>query len=197
MTHGSQEMGNGLADVLFGKVNPAGRLVQTWPQSITQLPPMMDYDIRHGRTYMYFKDTPLFPFGFGLSYTTFAYCNLKVSSNSMPADGEIKISVDVKNTGMMAGDEVVQLYVRFPDSKVERPVKQLKAFTRTPVNKGETKTVTLNLKAEDLAYWNEKEHAFQVGTGNGGTYDRRILTGYPAKKNNNNNTLIILYKIYN
>jgi beta-glucosidase len=165
MTHGSQEMGNGLADVLFGKVNPAGRLVQTWPQSITQLPPMMDYDIRHGRTYMYFKDTPLFPFGFGLSYTTFGYSNLKVSSNSMAADGEIKISVDVKNTGMMAGDEVVQLYVRFPDSKVERPVKQLKAFTRTPVNKGETKTVSLNLKAEDLAYWNEKDHKFTVEPG--------------------------------
>lgn len=165
MTHGSQEMGNGLADVLFGKVNPAGRLVQTWPQSITQLPPMMDYDIRHGRTYMYFKDTPLFPFGYGLSYTTFAYSNLKVGSSSMPANGEIKISVEIKNSGMMAGDEVVQLYVRFPDSKVERPVKQLKSFSRIPVNKGETKTVIMNLKAEDLAYWNEKDHKFTVESG--------------------------------
>ena len=166
MTHGSQEMGNGLADVLFGKVNPAGRLVQTWPRSITQLPPMMDYDIRHGRTYMYFKDSPLFPFGFGLSYTTFAWSNLKVSSNMMKANGEVKISVDVKNTGMMAGDEVVQVYVRFPDSKVERPGRQLKAFARVPVGKGETKTVTLNLKAEDLAYWNEKDHQFNVEPGN-------------------------------
>lgn len=162
MTHGSQEMGNGLADIIFGKANPAGRLVQTWPQSITQLPPMMDYDIRHGRTYMYFKDSPLFPFGFGLSYTSFAYSNLKVSSNSMPANGEVKISVDVKNTGMMAGDEVVQVYVRFTDSGIERPARQLKAFARVPVNKGETKTVTLNLKAEDLAYWNEKDHKFTV-----------------------------------
>ena len=165
MTHGSQEMGNGLADVIFGNVNPAGRLVQTWPRSITQLPPMMDYDIRHGRTYMYFKDSPLFPFGFGLSYTTFAWSNLKVSSNSMQANGNVKISVDVKNTGMMAGDEVIQVYVRFPDSKVERPAKQLKAFARVPVSKGETKTVLLNLKAEDLAYWNEKDHKFTVEPG--------------------------------
>ena len=69
ITHNSQEMGNGLADVIFGKVNPAGRLVQTWPKSITQLPPIMDYNIRNGRTYMYFKDTPLYPFGYGLSYS--------------------------------------------------------------------------------------------------------------------------------
>jgi beta-glucosidase len=159
-------MGNGLADVLFGKVNPAGRLVQTWPQSITQLPPMMDYDIRHGRTYMYFKDSPLFPFGFGLSYTTFAWSNLKVSSDVMQAYGEVKVSVDIKNTGTMAGDEVVQVYTRFTDSKIERPARQLKAFTRVPVGKGETKTVTLNLKAEDLAYWNEKDHKFTVEPGN-------------------------------
>jgi beta-glucosidase len=165
MTHGSQEMGNGLADVIFGKVNPAGRLVQTWPRSITQLPPIMDYDIRHGRTYMYFKDSPLFPFGFGMSYTTFAYSNLKVSSNTLPAKGNIRISVELKNTGMMAGDEVVQVYVRFPESKIERPSRQLKAFTRVPVGKGETTTVTLNLKAEDLAYWNVNDHKFTVEPG--------------------------------
>jgi beta-glucosidase len=165
MTHGSQEMGNGLADIIFGKENPAGRLVQTWPRSIDQFPPMMDYDIRHGRTYMYFKDTPLYPFGFGLSYTTFAYSNLKVSSNSVPANGEVKVSVDIKNTGKMAGDEVVQVYTRYTDSRIERPARQLKAFTRVPVSMGETKTVTLILKAEDLAYWDEKEHKFSVEAG--------------------------------
>jgi beta-glucosidase len=165
MTHGSQEMGNGLADVIFGKVNPAGRLVQTWPASITQLPPMMDYNIRHGRTYMYFNNTPLYPFGFGLSYTSFSYSNLKFNSNVMMPDGKIEISVDLKNTGMRDGEEVVQVYARFPDSKTERPAKQLKAFARVPVLKGETKTVLLNLKAEDLAYWNEKEHKFTVETG--------------------------------
>jgi beta-glucosidase len=100
-----------------------------------------------------------------LSYTSFIYSNLTVSSNIIPPNGEIKISVDVKNTGMMAGDEVIQVYVRFPDSKVGRPARQLKAFARVPVGKGETKTVSLILKAEDLAYWNEKDRKFTVEPG--------------------------------
>jgi beta-glucosidase len=165
MTHCSEEMGNGLADVIFGRINPAGRLVQTWPRSITQLPPIMDYDIRHGRTYMYFREDPLFPFGYGLSYTSFTYSNLNVNSPVLQVQGELKVSVDVKNTGNLAGDEVVQLYVRFPDSKTDRPAKQLKGFTRVGINRGETKTVTLNLQAKDLAYWNEKEHRFAVEPG--------------------------------
>lgn len=165
MTHNSQEMGNGLADVLFGKVNPAGRLVQTWPRSITQLPSIMDYNIMNGRTYMYFKDTPLFPFGYGLSYSTFQYSNLKVSSTLLPEDSEIKITVDVKNNGPMDGDEVIQLYVSYPDSKVDRPLRQLKGFVRTNIRAGETKKVTLSLKGEDLAYWNEKSSTFYVEPG--------------------------------
>lgn len=165
ITHNSQEMGNGLADVIFGKVNPAGRLNQTWPWSITQLPPLMDYNIRNGRTYMYAKETPLFPFGYGLSYSTFSYANLKTSASILPADGRIKVTVDVKNTGKYNGEEVVQLYLRCIDSKVERPVKQLRAFARIPVNAGETKTVTLTLNGEDLAYWDEKTHAFKVEPG--------------------------------
>src|SRR5689334_6527854 len=88
----SQEEGNALAGVLFGNYNPAGRLVQTWPKSLAQLPPMMDYDLRHGRTYMYFRDTPLYPFGYGLSYTSFEYRNLKTSSSATPADGAIHVS---------------------------------------------------------------------------------------------------------
>jgi beta-glucosidase len=165
MTHASQETGNGLAEVLFGKVNPAGRLVQTWPSSITQLPSMMDYDIRHGRTYMYFKEKPLYPFGYGLSYTSFAYSNLTTDLNEIGKEGAVKITADVKNTGKVDGEEVVQLYVRFPDSKVERPLKQLKGFTRVAIKAGETKKVTLNLKASDLAYWDEKKHAFVVEPG--------------------------------
>jgi beta-glucosidase len=165
MTHNSQEMGNGLADVIFGKVNPAGRLVQTWPGSITQLPPMMDYNIRNGRTYMYFKDTPLYPFGFGLSYTSFVYANLKVSAPVLPAGGDIQVTMDIKNVGKYSGDEVVQLYVRYLDSSVERPLKQLKGFIRIPVNAGETRNITIALKGEDMAYWNEKNHAFKVEPG--------------------------------
>jgi beta-glucosidase len=162
ITHNSQEMGNGLADVIFGKVNPAGRLVQTWPKSITQLPPMMDYDITNGRTYMYFKEMPLFPFGYGLSYSSFVYSNLKFGSPFLPEDGEIKISFDVKNNGSMDGDEVVQLYVGYPESKVKRPVLQLRGFDRVFIKAGETKNITLSLKAEDLAYWNEESHAFKT-----------------------------------
>jgi beta-glucosidase len=164
MTHNSQEMGNGLADVIFGKVNPAGRLVQTWPKSITQLPAIMDYNIRNGRTYMYFKGTPLYPFGYGLSYSSFEYSNLNTAS-ILPEDGSLKVLFDVKNTGEYDGDEVVQLYVRYLNSSVERPDKQLKSFARIPVRAGENKSVTLTIKAEDLAYWDEKKHSFIVEPG--------------------------------
>jgi beta-glucosidase len=134
ITHCSQEEGNALADVLFGDINPGGRLVQTWPDSSAHLPPMMDYNIRHGRTYMYFKGKPLYPFGFGLSYTTFQYSNLKTNTNKLDINGELTVSVDVKNTGSRTGDEVVQLYVKHLKSKVERPDKELKGFKRIALN---------------------------------------------------------------
>ena len=153
MALNSQEEGRALASVLFGDYNPAGRLVQTWPRSLAQLPPMMDYDIRHGRTYMYFDGKPLYPFGYGLSYTTFTYRDLKTSTPSLPAAGAIDVSVRVKNTGKRAGDEVVQLYVRHIDSAVSRPLKELKAFTRVHLRAKEEKTVTLSLPASRLAYW--------------------------------------------
>lgn len=99
MAHSSQDEGTALAKVLFGAYNPGGHLVTTWPKSIDQLPPMMDYNIRHGSTYMYFKGEPLYPFGFGLSYSTFRYANLKTSSAQLEKDGTITVSVDVTNTG--------------------------------------------------------------------------------------------------
>jgi beta-glucosidase len=154
----SQEEGHALATVLFGDYNPAGRLVQTWPKSLEQLPPMMDYDIRHGRTYMYFRDTPLYPFGYGLSYTTFAYRDLKVSASP----GTIDVTVAVKNTGGHAGDEVVQLYVKHLDSGVSRPLKELKAFTRVHLASQEEKTVKLSLPASRLAYWNADTNRWVV-----------------------------------
>jgi beta-glucosidase len=112
MTHNAQEMGTAIADVLFGDYNPGGRLVQTWPKSLDQVPAMMDYDIRHGRTYMYFKGDPLYPFGYGLSYTTFRYSKLRVSARQLAAKGNVTVSVDVTNTGTRQGDEVVELYVK-------------------------------------------------------------------------------------
>jgi beta-glucosidase len=165
LTHNSQELGSALADVLFGDFNPGGRLTQTWPKSLDQLPPMMDYNIRNGRTYMYFKGQPLYPFGFGLSYSTFEYSNLKLSSKDLKKDGNITVSVDVKNTSGREGDEVVQLYVKHLKSAVQRPLKELKGFTRTPIKAGESKTVQIILNAKDLAYWDEKKHAFAVESG--------------------------------
>ena len=165
LTQNSEELGNALADVLFGDFNPAGRLVQTWPKSLEQLPPMMDYDIRHGRTYLYFKGEPLYPFGYGLSYTTFKYSNLKTSAPSLAKDGSVTVSVDVKNSGRRAGDEVVQLYVRHLNSSVPRPVQELRGFKRVALQSGESKTVEISLSAKSLAYWNTNRHAFVLESG--------------------------------
>ncbi|MFL6253680.1 MAG: glycoside hydrolase family 3 C-terminal domain-containing protein, partial [Pyrinomonadaceae bacterium] len=162
LTHNSQEEGHALADVLFGDYNPAGRLVQTWPASVEQLPPMMDYDIRHGRTYMYFRGAPLYPFGYGLSYTTFAYSNLRTSSRTIPVGGSVNVTFDLKNTGTRAGEEVVQLYVMHRNSSVERPSKELKGFARVALQPGETKRVTLKLDVKQLAYWDVKQKRFIV-----------------------------------
>jgi len=161
MTHNSEEQGDGLADVLFGDYNPAGRLSQTWVASMDQLPPMMDYNIRHGRTYMYLGGRPLYAFGYGLSYTTFAYSNLRVSSGHLAKNVTVTVSVDVKNTGARDGDEVVQMYVAHVGSAVARSQQELKGFRRAMVRAGETKTVTMPLKASALAYWDGKGFAVE------------------------------------
>lgn len=162
MTHNAQEEGTAIADALFGDINPAGRLVQTWPKSLDQVPPMMDYNIRNGRTHMYFKGEPLYPFGYGLSYTTFKYSNLKLSTARLPKTGDVTVSVDVKNTGSRTGDEVVQLYVAHLNSKVERARQELKGFKRITIQPNETRTITFAVKAADLAYWNEKQNQWVV-----------------------------------
>jgi beta-glucosidase len=161
LTHSGQETGTALAGALLGDFNPGGKLTQTWPRSMDQLPPMMDYDIRHGRTYMYFKGNPLFPFGYGLSYTTFTYSNLRFSSPKLKANGSVTIGFDLTNSGSRAGDEVAQLYVRYLDSKVERPMKQLKGFQRVALKPGEIQTLSFTLKGSDLAYWDENSQKSQ------------------------------------
>lgn len=161
----SQELGNGVAYILFGEVSPAGRLVQTWSASIDHLLPILDYNIRNGRTYMYDTHEPLFPFGHGLSYTSFDYTDLNPERNTI-ADGEvINLSLTVKNTGTMSSDEVVQLYVSFPDSKVKRAVMSLKGFKRVHIPAGETVTVTLPLEADELRYWDTEKNAFVLEKG--------------------------------
>ena len=162
MTHNSQEEGHGLADVLFGDYSPAGRLTQTWPTGDAQLLPIMDYDLTHGRTYMYAKDKPLYPFGYGLSYTTFTYEGLNLSAPSVAADGKIQVAVKVKNTGTRASDEVVEMYVQHLGSMVERPKLELKGFQRVRIGPGAEKEVTLELKPRDLAYWDQVRHAWRV-----------------------------------
>ena len=164
MTHSGQESGTALAGALFGDFNPGGKLTQTWPQSMAQLPPMMDYDIRHGRTYMYFKQKPLFPFGYGLSYTDFRFANLQVDAPKLKSDGSVTLSFDLSNQGQREGDEAVQLYVRYLDSKVERPLKQLRNFKRVTLNAGENQTVQFVLRGSDLAYWAEEKGGVFQGT---------------------------------
>jgi len=162
ITHNSQEEGHGLADVLFGDYSPAGRLTQTWPTGDAQLLPLMDYNLLHGRTYLYSKEKPLYPFGFGLSYTSFAYEGLSLSAPTVAPDGAVDVTVKVKNTGKRASDEVVQLYVQHLGSAVERPQLELKGFKRVRIEAGVEQDVTLQLKPRDLAYWDEAKHVWKV-----------------------------------
>ena len=162
MVHNSQEEGHGLADVLFGDYSPAGRLTQTWPTGDAQLLPIMDYNLLDGRTYMYSKQKPLYPFGYGLSYTTFSYEGIKLSASAMNADGSVQVTVKVKNTGPRAGDEVVQMYVQHQGSVVTRPQLELKSFKRVRIEAGAEQDVTMNLKARDLAYWDTPNHQWRV-----------------------------------
>ena len=117
------------------------------------------------RTYRYFKGQPLYGFGYGLSYTTFKYSGLKLSANQIKTNGQVNVTVDVTNAGKRAGDEVVQLYVHQPKSSGKRPAKELRGFQRISLQPGETRTVTLALPAEKLAFWDETTHGFRVEPG--------------------------------
>jgi beta-glucosidase len=165
-THAGQETGNAVADVLFGDYNPSGRLTQTWYRSAADLPDILDYDIiKSDRTYQYFKGSPLYPIGHGLSYTEFRYGNVRLADPTVDARGTVKLSVDVTNTGSRAGAEVVQLYTHAQKSRVKQPIKQLKAFQRVQLAPGQRKTVTLAVKASDLAFWDVTRSRFVVESG--------------------------------
>lgn len=158
ITHNSEEQGDALADVLFGDYNPAGRLTQTWPASLSQLPPMMDYNLRDGRTYLYSTAQPLYPFGFGLSYTTFGYRGLEVRQTG----AQLHVSFTLSNDGGRDGDEVVQVYAHHVDSRVSRPIQQLVAFQRVHLSSGAKQTVTFDVPLKQLAYWDTPEQKFVV-----------------------------------
>jgi beta-glucosidase len=165
VSQSGQEMGNAMADAIFGNISPAGRLVQTWISSIDQLPPILDYNIRNGRTYMYEKNVPLYPFGYGLTYTSFKYSGLKSEKNSLKINEVVNVTFNLQNTGNFDSDEVTQLYVSFPESKVDRPRIALKGFKRVFISKGETVKVSIPLKASDLTYWDIDKHAFVLEKG--------------------------------
>lgn len=164
-----QQGGHAIAGVLFGDVNPSGRLPLTFPAAEADLPPFdsvslaVTYDYFHG--YRWLDRTgvaPLFPFGFGLSYTSFAYANLHVSRSVLAPGGRVRVSVDVTNTGAVAGDEVVQLYVSYAGSAVDRAERDLKAFARIHLEPGETRRVPLDVRAADLTYWDTTANAWKL-----------------------------------
>lgn len=160
LTQCSQELGHAVSDVIFGHYNPAGRLTQTWVKNITDLPHMMDYDITHGRTYMYFKEKPLYPFGYGLSYTRFNYSGTALNDRVIERGDTLRVCFNLKNSGDMDGDEVVQLYVSARKHTDKDPIKQLKAFQRISLRKGETEKVELTVPYTELQVWDEKQNRF-------------------------------------
>lgn len=160
LTQCSQELGHAVSDVIFGHYNPAGRLTQTWVKNITDLPHMMDYDITHGRTYMYFKEKPLYPFGYGLSHTRFNYSGTTLNDRVIERGDTLRVCFNLKNSGDMDGDEVVQLYVSARKHTDKDPIKQLKAFQRISLRKGETKKVELTVPYTELQVWDEKQNRF-------------------------------------
>jgi beta-glucosidase len=172
-THAGSETGHAVADVVFGDVNPAGRLTQTWYTGTDDLPSILDYDIvKTGMTYMYYEGTPLYPFGHGLSYTDFEYSKMKTNGRSVGGNGLIRVSVDVTNVGNLAGDEVVQLYTHQRESRDAVPNQQLAAFERVSLEPGETKTVRFRLRPSDLAHWDVTREKWVVERS---TYD--LLVG--------------------
>ncbi len=151
-----EQGGNAIAEVLFGETNPAGRLPLTWYKSTNDLPPFDDYEVSKGRTYMYFEGKTIYPFGFGLSYTNFTYSNLQLDKNELQRNDTVSMKLDIQNSGKLDGDEVVQLYIQQKSANVKLPQKQLKAFQRISMKKGESKTVSFQLSRKDLSFWNEK-----------------------------------------
>ena len=157
--------GLAMADVLLGNVNPSGKLPVTFPRSVGQIPFYYSHKPSSYYRYVDEKDTPLFPFGHGLSYTTFAYSDLQLPATAIPSDKDFEITLKVTNTGKIAGDEVVQLYIRDEVASVTTPVKALKSFARVALRPGETKAVTFKINSQEaLAVWNRQmKHVIEPG----------------------------------
>lgn len=156
-----EQGGTAVAEVLFGDYNPAGRLPLTYYNTVDELPPFDDYDITKGRTYQYFTGAPLYPFGYGLSYTAFAYRKLDIQE----AGEDIKVSFEIKNSGKRDGQEVAQIYVQLPDAGIPLPLKQLKGFERVFIRKGQTERLSIRIPKKELRYWDEKTEKFVTPAG--------------------------------
>jgi beta-glucosidase len=170
--YNGQAQGTAMARILFGDVNPGGKTSITWYKSLNDLPELSDYTLRgsagkNGRTYMYFNKDVSYEFGYGLSYTTFAYSNFAISKSSITPNDKVTVTVDVKNTGGVDGDEVVQIYVKTPESpaSLERPIKRLKGFKRVTIPKGQTKTVSVDIDCADLWFWDTKNKKIMFDQG--------------------------------
>jgi beta-glucosidase len=149
-----EEGGTAIAETLAGANNPAGRLPVTFYKSVKDLPPFDDYSMK-GRTYRYFEGQPLYPFGYGLSFSKFAYSKATLSASSLKAGEDLQVDVDVRNTSRVAGDEVVQVYLRFPKLP-GAPLRALRGFQRVTIRPGETQHVRLALTPRDLSMVNEE-----------------------------------------
>ncbi len=169
--YAGEQGGNAVTDVLLGAYNPAGRLPITYYKSTDDLLPFDDYEIMKGRTYMYSDKTPLYPFGYGLSYTKFEYSGLNLSKPALNQADSLFVSVKIKNTGNYDGDEVIQLYVKNKVSQQPQPIKALRGFKRVSLKKGETKTVQIPLKSEALRIFDEGKNKFVVDAG---TYEIQV-----------------------
>jgi hypothetical protein len=161
--YNGQAQGTAMAKILFGEVNPGGKLNVTWHKSVNDLPDFNDYTLRgesgqNGRTYWYFNKDVSYEFGFGLSYTSFEYKNFNISKRSITPNDYVTINVDVKNSGDVDGDEVVQVYLKTPESpaSLQRPIKRLKGFKRVTIPAGQTKTVSIDIDCSDLWFWDSK-----------------------------------------
>jgi beta-glucosidase len=168
-SYNGERKGDALADVLLGNYDPSAHLPFTWYQSASELPPINDYNIRPaattpGRTYMYFNGPVSYPFGFGLSYTTFKDSNVQVDHQQLNANDTFHVSVDVTNTGTTAGEDLVQLYASTPDA-LQRPIKRLEGFQQVELAPGQTKTVTLTVKVPNLAFFSDALNRYEVDDG--------------------------------
>jgi len=170
--YNGQAQGTAIAKILFGEVNPGGKTSVTWYKSVDDLPALADYSLRggagkNGRTYMYFNKDVSYEFGYGLSYTTFEYSNFTISKKSLTPNDKVTITADVKNTGGVDGDEVVQIYVKTPESpaSLERPIKRLKGFKRVTIPAGQTKTVSIEIDCADLWFWDIKNKKIMFDQG--------------------------------